>query len=74
MERCPVKSQKFNMDFPPLMGENKNPIEGKTELIGRQIILSSGQAPAAVAQAPTRQPGPGQPPARLGLRQLQKDG
>ncbi|KAJ9060319.1 hypothetical protein DSO57_1032058 [Entomophthora muscae] len=62
-----IQEAKFDKEFPPLFGENKNKIEENPDFSRRQINLSSGQAPAATAQTPSTPastlPAPSQPPA-----------
>ncbi|KAJ9048462.1 hypothetical protein DSO57_1034878 [Entomophthora muscae] len=50
--KFPIQEAKFDKEFPPLFGENKNQIEEKPDFSRRQINLSSGQAPASTVQMP----------------------
>ncbi|KAJ9064249.1 hypothetical protein DSO57_1032477 [Entomophthora muscae] len=48
----PIQGAKFDKEFPPLLGKNKNKIKEKPDLSGRQTNLSSRQAPATPTQTP----------------------
>ncbi|KAJ9050186.1 hypothetical protein DSO57_1016687 [Entomophthora muscae] len=66
-EVFPVKEAKFNEDFLPLIGGNKNQTKEETEFNSCQNNLTSGQAPTTPAstlrQPPVAQPAASRPPA-----------
>ncbi|KAJ9053853.1 hypothetical protein DSO57_1020296 [Entomophthora muscae] len=55
--KSPIKEAKFNEEFPPLFGENKNQNLEKTDFPGKRNNLASGQAPATLRQPPARPAG-----------------
>ncbi|KAJ9051039.1 hypothetical protein DSO57_1008579 [Entomophthora muscae] len=48
----PIQGAKFDKEFPPLLGENKNKFGENPDLGGCWTNLSSGQAPTTTAQTP----------------------
>ncbi|KAJ9076716.1 hypothetical protein DSO57_1023561 [Entomophthora muscae] len=62
-----IREAKFNKDFPPSIGGNKNQIKVETELKGHQKNLTSKQAPttptSTLCQPPCTQPAASRPPA-----------
>ncbi|KAJ9079041.1 hypothetical protein DSO57_1000676 [Entomophthora muscae] len=57
------RKSKFDEDFPPLIGGNKNQKEEKSEPNTRRNNLSSRQAPATPSQPPASPPAASQAPA-----------